>query len=413
MCQSAYRQFHSCETALIRVQNDILREIDGNSGVILLLLDLSAAFDTVDHTILLRRMSSKFGIKGDALNWFMSYLSDRTQTVYVNGATSDSYDVVCGVPQGSVLGPILYLIYTSPIGDILRSHGMKFHLYADDSQIYVSFNYKDQNDLEHVKSRVEACLVDVINWMSENKLMLNTGKTELLILSSKFRPEPVFPVLTVGSDIITPAPHARNIGVTLDKFLTMSIHINSICKSAFYHLRNIARARRFLSSHTTETLIHAFVTVKLDNANALLYGLPKDQIRKLQRVLNSAARMLTGAHKYDRITPILMQLHWLPVEQRIIYKIILMTFKALYGLAPQYIANLISHYEPSRSLRSSKANLLNEPRFNVNSYGGRAFYASSPRLWNKLPTSIRACTDLLEFKSKLKTHMFKIAYNVD
>ena len=410
--QSAYKQFHSCETALVRVQNDILREIDGNSGVILLLLDLSAAFDTVDHMVLLQRMSSKFGIKGDALNWFRSYLSDRSQTVYVNGATSDNYDVVCGVPQGSVLGPILYLMYTSPIGDILRSHGMNFHLYADDTQIYVSFNYKDQNDLEQVKSRVEACLVDIMNWMSENKLMLNTDKTELLILSSKFRAEPVFPVLTVGSDIITPTSHARNIGVTFDKFLTMSIHINNICKSAFYHLRNIARARRYLSFHTTEQLIHAFVTVKVDNANALLYGLPNDQIGKLQRVLNSAARLLTGSHKYNHITPILIQLHWLPVEQRIIYKIILLTFKALNGLAPQYIADMISHYEPIRCLRSSKANLLNEPRFNVNGYGGRAFYATSPRLWNKLPASIRACTDLPEFKSKLKTHMFKIAYDL-
>ena len=102
----------------------------------------------------------------------------------------------------------------------------------------------------------------------------------------------------------------------------------------------------------------------------------------------------------------------LPVEQRIIYKIILLTFKALNGLAPQYIAEMISHYEPSRCLRSSKANLLNEPRFNVNSYGGRAFYASSPRLWNKLPVSIRACTDISEFKCKLKTHMFKIAYDL-
>ena len=357
-------------------------------------------------------MHSKFGIKGDALNWFRSYLSDRSQTVYVNGATSDSYDVFCGVPQGSVLGPILYLIYTSPIGDILRSHGMKFHLYADDTQIYVSFNYKDQNDLKQVKSCVEACLVDIMNWMSENKLKLNTDKTELLILSSKFRAEPIFPVLTVGSDIITPTPHARNIGVTFDKFLTMSIHINDICKSAFYHLRNIARVRRYLSIHTTEQLIHAFVTIKLDNANALLYGLPKDQIGKLQRVLNSAARLLTGSHRYNHITPILIQLHWLPVEQRIIYKIILLTFKALNGLAPQYIAEMISHYEPSRCLRSSKAHLLNEPRFNVNSYGGRAFYTSSPRLWNKLPVSIRACTDISEFKSKLKTHMFKIAYDL-
>ena len=130
--QSAYNQFHSCETSLICVQNDILCELDDGSSVLSLLLDLSFAFETVDHTILLSRMASKIGLKGDALKWFRSYLSDRIQAVYINGAISESYDVVCGVPQESVREPLLFLIYTSPIGDILRSHGMKFHLHADD-----------------------------------------------------------------------------------------------------------------------------------------------------------------------------------------------------------------------------------------------------------------------------------------
>ena len=252
-----------------------------------------------------------------------------------------------------------------------------------------------------------------MNWMTDNKLKINPEKTELLILSSKFRTEPIFPVLNVGSDAVTPSSHVRNIGATIDKFLTISTHIDNACKSAFYHLRNIARVRRYLSFHTTEQLVHAFVTVKLDNNNALLYGLPKEQIGKLQRVLNTAARLLTGSHKYDHITPVLMQLHWLPIEQRIAYKIILVTFKALNGLAPQYIADMISYYKPSRCLRSSNASLLNEPRFSVNSYGGRAFSVSSPRLWNKLPSSLRSSMlDLSEFKSKLKTHLFDIAYNV-
>ena len=234
--QSAYKQFHSCETALIRVQNDILREIDGNSAVVLLLLDLSAAFDTVDHAILLQRMSSKFGIKGDALNWFRAYLSERSQVVYINGTTSDSYDVSCGVPQGSVLGPFLYLIYTSPIGDILRSHKMNFHLYAEGTQIYISFKYQKQIDFENIKVRIEACLTEIMNWMTDNKLKLNPEKTELLILSSKFRTEPIFPVLNVGLGTVTPSSHVRNIGATFDKFLTMSTHIDNACKSAFYHL---------------------------------------------------------------------------------------------------------------------------------------------------------------------------------
>ena len=204
---------------------------------------------------------------------------------------------------------------------------MNFHLYADDTQIYVSFKYQKQIDFENIKVRIEACLTEIMHWMTDNKLKLNPEKTERLILSSKFRTEPIFPVLNMGSDTVTPSSHVRNLGATFDKFLTMSTHIDNVCKSAFYHLRNIARVRRYLSFHTTEQLVHAFVTVKLDNNNALLYGLPKEQIGKL-RVLNTAARLLTESHKYDHITPVLMQLHWLPIEQRIVYKIIsVMCFK--------------------------------------------------------------------------------------
>ena len=133
------RNCMSTETALLRVQNDIMRAIDSRCSVILVLLDLSPAFDTVDDSILLQRLSCRFVIKGKALSWFKSYITNRKQFVMVREGKSTSRDLFCGVPQGSVLGPILYLLCTSPLGDIVRFHGMCFHFYADDSQIYLSF----------------------------------------------------------------------------------------------------------------------------------------------------------------------------------------------------------------------------------------------------------------------------------
>ena len=154
-----------------------------------LLLDLSAAFDTVDHGILIHRLESRFGIKGKALQWFRSYLENRLQYVCINGSNSSSTEVAFGVPQGSVLGPILYLLYTSPLGDIIRQHGMEFHLYADDSQIYFSFDSSSCClSAVTVVSRIQACLSDISFWMSLNKLKLNGDKTELLIIGSQFRP---------------------------------------------------------------------------------------------------------------------------------------------------------------------------------------------------------------------------------
>ena len=407
--QSAYKRFHSTETALLKVQDDILRAIDSQKCVALLLLDLSAAFDTVDHTLLIERLSNRFGLKGQVLAWLQSYLQDRTQAIIIDGVKSAVKNTICGVPQGSVLGPILYVLYTAPVADIIRRHGLCFHLYADDTQLYLAFE-QTTADQQVSLSCIESCVKEIDSWMLCNKLKLNGDKTELLVLSAHHRPRPSIDHLHVSNECIQPSTSARNIGVIFDQHMSLEKHVASICKACFFHLRNISRIRNCLSKSDTEILVHAFITSKLDSCNSLLYGLPKFLIDRLQNVQNSAARLVTREKKFQHITPILKQLHWLPVNKRIAYKVLLITFKALNGLAPQYVTDMLRLYLPSRSLRSSTKNLLEIPSTNLVKYGQRSFSYAAPKLWNELPDYIRKCKDLTTFKSSLKTFYFKTVF---
>jgi hypothetical protein len=409
--QSAYKSLHSTETALLRVQDDILCALDNKKCVLLVLLDLSAAFDTIDHNILIDRLVSQLGIKGKALDWFRSYLHQRTQSVTINGSESNIWELIFGVPQGSVLGPILFIIYTSPLGKILKKHNISYHLYADDSQLYLSFKMSEQGD---AYTKMEECIDDIRSWMSQNFLCLNDSKTEVIYIGSKYslKKEPQMP-LKIGNELIEPTAVARNVGAMMDECMSMQTQISQLCKSAWLQLRQIGLIRKHLDATSTERIIHAFVTSKLDYQNGLLYGVPKTQLDKLQRIQNAAARLVTRTKKYEHITPILKDLHWLPVHQRVTFKILLFVFKALNNLAPTYLAELLEPLTHARTLRSSNLNLLKCPKSNTGSFGDRRFSHAGPKLWNRLPVVIRACKTVDSFKSSLKTHLFKQEYALD
>ena len=407
--QSAYKVKHSTETALLEVQNQILTSLDRGDGVFLALLDLSAAFDTVEHAILLRFMEMSLGVCGTVLNWFSSYLSERTQQVSIENTVSESGSVLYGVPQGSVLGPIIFCVYILPLGKIIQNHGLKYHIYADDTQLLCPFPIHDPFP---VLNKLELCVADIRAWMLKNQLKVNDDKTEFLVIASKSKQQhlPDSLSLQVGTSTVTASESARNLGVVFDKEMDMNAQVSSVCRSVHFHLRKISSIRHLLTTAATEKLVHSLISSRLDYCSVLLTGLPSYRVRRLQAAQNSAARVVSKTKKYDHITPVLQSLHWLPVEHRITFKLLLITFKILRDQAPAYLKVLLSLHVPGRSLRSANQQLLSVPVTHLKTYGDRTFAYAAAHMWNSLPLTIKSSSDVESFKSCLKTHLFKIAY---
>ena len=395
--QHAYKPFHSTETLLLYIVNDILIAFDRNRAVILLFIDLSAAFDTVDIDKLLHILEFDIGISGNALKWFDSFLRGRNQHVLIQQSLSESRQVHFGVPQGSVLGPVLFNIYTRSLFDVIKDCGFGTSGYADDNNAIQSFSLHFQYGL--ITSQLPKLMSQIKNWMNDYFLKINPDKTEVIVfLPENLCDKQIIHGTFLEGDCVRFSDTVKSLGYNLDRFLTMEPHVDPTVSLCYKLLSDVARVRHLLSDEDTESLVHSIVSSRLDYGNSLLYGINKCVLQKYQHVQNYAARIISKRSKRQSVSDVLVKLHWLPIEKRIIFKILTFVYKTLNGMAPESFTTLIS-------IRDHDMLLLNNVYLN-SSYGRRSFTYTAPRFWNALPFNIRSSVSLEIFKRLTKNYLF-------
>ena len=280
----------------------------------------------------------------------------------------------CGVPQGSVLGPLLFTLYTHPLSTVICQSGLSYHFLADDSQLQKS---SVPSDFPVLACCSKDCIEDVAEWMADRKLKMNDDKTELMAIGTRSKLSQVIPNLAPVSISGCDIPFSQSAGSLcfyLDETLSMDANIKYFCHILVCQLRRIGKIRSFLSTDAANKLAVPLILSRLDYCNSLLAGLPDNKLNKLQRMQNHAAQLVLRKSRHASATALLRTLHWLPVKARIQYKIACLCFQCIYqNSMPPFISDLLHPYCPSRTLRSLDTSLLTVPRFSLETFGKRSF----------------------------------------
>ena len=312
----------------------------------------------------------------------------------IDSSSSPSTTILTGVPQGSVLGPLLFVLFISPIANVInpdqsnQNNTVSFHQYADDTQLYIGTN---SSMLTTQIASIESCTQRVHNWLLNNGLHLNPSKSEAIVFyNPRSKPlaalaESIETVSVAGSPIKLQTP-IKNLGVYLDSKMSFDKQVSETCKACYFHIRALRHIRTSLTIEASKTIAAAIVGSRLDFCNSLLAGTSVSNLTRLQRVQNTLARVVAQKPRFCHITPVLSDLHWLPVRHRISFKIATVTFRVLQSQQPSYLSSLIPRYVPARALRSSSSFSICVPPRKTTMATSKSFSSVAPSIWNSLQT---------------------------
>jgi hypothetical protein len=398
--QSAYRKNYSCETALTKLIGDIQYLNFQGQNVILILLDQSAAFDTVNHDTLIHKLEKVFKIENKALELLRSYLSNRTFSLKLLKHTSSPKQLLNGVPQGSLLGPLFYTLYTTELESIVSKYGLHIHTYADDSQIYATFG---NDDINHVESNLQNCLDEVKSWMAANSLMLNSNKTVVKAFwANKTHPQ-IDRILNMEN-----MESVKVLGVTINDNAKLKNFISKKVQLCNMHLHNLYNIRDSLDVKTRTLLVTNLIFSQIDYCNILLIGCNKGELNPLKLIINKCVRFILNLPYRTHISPFYKMLHFLPIKKRIQYKACLLAHKIFFRVAPEYLNDDFQRYTPTQQMVLREGSGRDSYMFVRDNTDIKItlLYSKIRQEWNNLPLRIRKLDSLPLFKSKLKTHLF-------
>ena len=399
--QSGFRALHSVLTCLLKSSDDWYHDFDKGFLSSVVFIDLKKAFDTVDHAILIQKLCH-YGVQGKELDWFKSYLQDRKQCCKINGHTSKIENVNCGVPQGSCLGPLLFLIYINDLPCALQS--TKVTMYADDTSISYS-----SKSIAEINEAVNSDLKRLQLWLEGNKLSLNVAKTQSMILGSssnlkKHHLDNGDPEINlhINEDNLDMIGSNKYLGVQIDSELKWREHITFAIGKISRAMGMLKYAKKYLPLEIVKNMYTSIVEPHFRNCCSVWGCCGETLLDKLQKLQNRAARIVTNSSYDTSSLPLIGRLGWLTIKEMIEFEIATMVYKSLHGLAPEYMQLMFTKLSEnnSRSLRNTDTD-LRIPRF-ATSYGQRSFSYRGVTVWNKLSTEIKNAPSLATFKNLLK-----------